>query len=94
MAIGKRKRNSRIRLLLAGICGAFVMACALCAEADTGASDPPSLVADPSAAPAVPPYSMTWAGVAVIIIVAVFLTAAVAGPLIQANLREVKDSQS
>ena len=37
---------------------------------------------------------MTWAGVAVIIIVAVFVTAAVAGPLIQANLRDVEDSHS
>ena len=41
--------------------------------------------ADPS--PAIPPR-MVWPGVAVIIVIAIFITAALAGPIIRANSDE------
>lgn len=46
----------------------------------------------PDAAPPLPLTRITWPGVVVILIVGLFLTAAIAGPLIRANMRDDLDS--
>ena len=93
-----RPNKARARRSLAGICAVVIGLCAYCAVgARTSMEDgpePSNLVTDPSGAPTVPPHGLAWPGVAVILIVALFVTAAVAGPLIRANLRDVEDSQS
>jgi hypothetical protein len=43
------------------------------------------------AAPPLPLTRLTWPGIVVIIILALFLTAAIVGPLIRANTREELD---
>ncbi|HEY8747739.1 MAG TPA: hypothetical protein VIM11_07185 [Tepidisphaeraceae bacterium] len=53
-------------------------------EADSGA---PAGVSDKSADPIVP-QRLVWPGIAVIIVIAIFVTAALTGPLIRANSSE------
>jgi len=48
-----------------------------------------------SSAPIGPvPPTLLWPGVAIIVIVAIFVAAAIAGPLIRANMRDEQDDAS
>lgn len=49
-------------------------------------NDDPSATYDPT------PQRLVWPGVAVIVVVAIFVTAALAGPLIRANADQASDS--
>ena len=62
------------------------------AAASSLAANAPSTTQDANSSPLIP-RELLWPGVAVIILIAIFVTAALAGPLIRANQEEnVRDS--
>jgi hypothetical protein len=65
----------------------FVATAVPCA-AQMLATDDPSAPYDPT------PQRLVWPGVAVIIVIAIFVTAALAGPLIRVNSDQSADSPS
>lgn len=71
--------------LCIGVASAIFVAAARCA-AQILTNDDPSATYDPT------PQRLVWPGVAVIVVVAIFLTAALAGPLIRANSDQSSDS--
>jgi hypothetical protein len=71
------------RWLAAAMWPAFFSATASAAQ--TLLADDPSIPYDPT------PQRLVWPGVAIIIVIAIFVTAALAGPLIRANADESTD---
>jgi hypothetical protein len=69
------------------------LAAATCASLFSAtASAAQTLLADDPTAPYDPtPQRLVWPGVAIIIVIAIFVTAALAGPLIRANTDESTD---
>ena len=83
-----------IRRWTAAICVTAALSYYPARAAADYAMDPPVLSEQSAPQAPIPPPALAWPGVAVIIIIAIFVAAAVAGPLIQANKQDFDDPQA